>query len=139
MVWLVLSWGFYWLIDWLIDSYLTVLFVIEFSARKGSCLPGICHEEGSCSEQQLCTSAPYVITRYCFSLKKLPESDITVHLSCQLLLLLTVLNYLFSLLSPLDIWEEKLQNKYQFFLLSEGAFQVSLSCLKISRTIILKT
>lgn len=108
MVWLVLSWGFY----LFIYSYLAVLFVIgrvfcqEFAVRKAVVL-----------EQQLCTAAPYVITRYYFSLKKLPESDITVHLSRQLLLLLTVLNYLFSLLSPLDIWDEKLQKKYRFFLL----------------------
>lgn len=39
------------------------------------------------------------------SLKKIRHSDITVHHRFQLLLLLTILNYLFSFLSPLDICE----------------------------------
>lgn len=55
--------------------------------------------------QHLYPAASHISSRYYFSEKLL---DIAVHFSFQLFLLLTVLNYLFSFLSPLDICEEKL-------------------------------
>lgn len=106
--------GVYLFIFSFIYSYLTIFYNRHsFLPRKAVVSQELSVRKALVPAQQLYPTASQVTTRYYFS-EKLPESDIAVHLSFQLnensvFLILTVLNNLFSFISPLDICEELLK------------------------------